>query len=236
MEDLQNMSRPNHDDDLDEEVALLHSNVRRFAESNGKNRSLWSSLIFEWLYSILYTGSLKKRLEPDDLDLVPLPTNCSSEVVYEQFKQFWDEEIAKNPTKPSMIKTLFQAFGKDFVYAGFLKLCADICLFVGPQVLREMIIYLRDEEIGHKTLRRGLSLTGSVIVSQIIMSLCLSHYYFKCSCIGLRVRNALIVTVYRKSLILSPKERQNKSLGEITNLISIDAERLLGKNIKLAFI
>lgn len=35
-----------------------------------------------------------------------------------------------------------------------------------------------------------------------------------------------MVAVYKKALVLSGGERQNRSLGQITNLMSIDAQRL----------
>ena len=38
------------------------------------------------------------------------------------------------------------------------------------------------------------------------------------------------MAVYRKSLKLSASERRMRSLGEITNLSSIDAQRLQGKS------
>jgi hypothetical protein len=46
--------------------------------------------------------------------------------------------------RPSLIRALFRAYGRDFVRAGLLKLVHDSCLFVGPQVLNRLIRFLRD--------------------------------------------------------------------------------------------
>jgi len=51
----------------------------------------------------------------------------------------------------------------------------------------------------------------------------------KCYTTGLRIRSAVVMAVYRKAMVLSASERQTRTLGEITNLPSIDAQRLQGK-------
>ena len=63
-------------------------------------------------------------------------------------------------------------------------------------------------------------------VDQTSLSRSLSRV--QCYKTGLRVRTAIVFAVYRKALLLSAAERQSKSLGEITNLMSIDAQRLQG--------
>lgn len=48
--------------------------------------------------------------------------------------------------QPSLIRTLYDAFGSDFVRAGGLKLVHDSFLFVGPHVLNRLIHFLRDRD------------------------------------------------------------------------------------------
>jgi ATP-binding cassette, subfamily C (CFTR/MRP), member 1 len=89
-----------------------------------------------------------------------------------------------------------------------------------------MIMFLRNPD---SPLSYGLGLTTLVTLSQLTMSLCLRHYFFKCYTTGLRVRTAVVVAIYHKALKLSASERQTRSSGEITNLMSIDAQRLQGE-------
>lgn len=195
-----------------------------------EDSNIWSQLVFKWFTPILYRGNENKKLDQTDLDLIPLPSHCSTEYSSAQFQTYWNQEIRNNPSNPSLVKAIFLSFGSDFVQAGILKFIHDLCLFVGPQVLRGMILYLRQpyERMG-STLLYGLALTASVTCSQIAMSLCLRHYFFKCYSTGLRVRSGIVLAVYNKALCLSAGERQNRTLGEITNLMSIDAERLQSK-------
>jgi len=128
---------------------------------------------------------------------------------------------------PSLARCLWKAFGSDFIRAGVLKLVHDLCIFVGPQVLNRLILFLGNgagTAVG--AMREGLLLTVLVTASQITMSLCLRHYFFGCYRVGLRIRTAVVYAVYKKSLVLSSYERQTRSSGEIINLISVDAQRL----------
>merc|ERR1719203_2633557 len=86
-----------------------------------------------------------------------------------------------------------------------------------------MIKYLARDAID---LGYGLSLTLIVTVAQLCMSLCLRHYFFRCYKTGLQVRTAVVLAVYKKALFLAASQRQTKSTGEITNLVSVDAQRL----------
>ena len=49
----------------------------------------------------------------------------------------------------------------------------------------------------------------------------------QCYTVGLRMRTAVVVAIYRKSLLLSLKERHaHGGAGEIANLVGIDAQRI----------
>lgn len=183
--------------------------------------SLWSRLTFQWFSCILRIGNQNNRLEQEDLGLIPLPDDCQTDDIVEAFDKYWQEELEKEA--PSLVKALARAFGYEYFLAALLKLVHDLNVFVGPQVLHAIIVFLRDPEA---PLWHGLALTLGITCSQILMSLCLRHYFFKCYKTGLRVRTAIVLAVYRKALVLSAAERQTKTLGEITNLMSIDAQRL----------
>ena len=83
--------------------------------------SLWSRLVFKWFTPILFRGNEKQRLDPDDLELVPLPVDCTTEATTDRFEQCWKQELEKNPINPSLLKSLFRAFGTDYIFAGVLN-------------------------------------------------------------------------------------------------------------------
>lgn len=191
-------------------------------ENDGKG-DLWSCLVFGWLTPLLQYGHAKNQLDQSDLDQVKFPIDCRTSSVTEIFEQKWQEELERNDKESSLVRALWRSYSAEFLRAGSLKLANDVLQFVGPAVLNAMIYYLRDVEAPPS---RGLYLTAIVAVSQLTMSLCVRHYFFMCYKTGLRVRTAVVLAVYKKALMLSSGERQTRTVGEITNLMSIDAKRL----------
>ena len=202
---------------------LLESTTLSSSKKEESSLSLWSRLTFKWFTSILHVGNANNRLNQEDLDLIPLPDDLQTSKIIEDFDMHWQQELEKE--RPSLVKALTRAFGFEYFIAGLLKLVHDLNVFVGPQVLHAIIVFLRNPEA---PLWHGIGLTVAITLSQVAMSLCLRHYFFKCYKTGLRVRTAVVLSVYRKALLLSAAERQSKTLGEITNLMSIDAQRLQG--------
>lgn len=145
------------------------------SSSKPPDRSLWARLVFGWFAPILQTGDRKKRLDPDDLDVIPLPDDCTTSIVMNQFDKQWQRELTTS-AKPSLVRALWTAFGYEYIQAGLLKLVHDLNVFVGPMVLHAMIVFLRNPDV---SVWVGLALTVTVTGSQIVMSLCLRHYFFK---------------------------------------------------------
>ena len=225
--------------DVPTNPALVHWN-----NCLSKTTFYWSSLVFGWFNKLLVVGNSKPQLDPSDLNLLPLPQQITTKYSHSIFEKEWENEKRraieasaefkrfstsskkknkKASTEPSLSRALFISYGADFLRAGVLKLFHDTLIFVGPQVLNRMILYLREDAID---LTYGLTLTISVTLAQLIMSFCLRHYFYRCYITGLQFRTAMVVSVYKKALFLAAGERQTRSTGEITNLISVDAKRL----------
>ena len=143
-----------------------------------EKKAFWSRLTFQWFAAILHIGNRNNRLNQEDLDLLPLPEDLQTEEIVAAFDKHWQEELQKE--HPSLVKALIKAFGFDYFLAALLKFVHDLNLFVGPQVLHAIIVFLREPQA---PLWHGLVLTVIITVSQVAMSLCLRHYFFK-------VRNA----------------------------------------------
>lgn len=219
---------PKADCNDDEKTSLLPDG-KTIVFQSVERAPFWEKLTFGWMEPLMKLGNAKKRLDPEDLSRIPLPTDARTGCIRDAFEEAWAKELSKakssdGKTEPSLMIALARAFGFDCVVGGFiLKFIHDSCVFVGPQVLNRMILFLGSDEY---PLSYGLLLTLAVTISQLTMSFCLRHYFFKCYKFGLKIRTAVMVAVYEKALVLSAGERHTRSLGEITNLMSIDAQRL----------
>jgi ATP-binding cassette subfamily C (CFTR/MRP) protein 1 len=217
------------DDAIDDEKTSLLPDGKTIVFEGEERAHIWDKLTFGWMAPLMQLGNAKKKLDPEDITLLPLPHDTRTDNLGNGFEKAWAEEQAKaksagGEAEPSLMMALARAFGYDCVVNGFiLKFIHDSCVFVGPQVLNKMILFLGSDEY---PLSYGLLLTLAVTLSQLTMSFCLRHYFFKCYKFGLKIRTAIMVAVYEKALVLSSGERHTRSLGEITNLMSIDAQRL----------
>ncbi|OQR88954.1 ATP-binding Cassette (ABC) Superfamily, partial [Thraustotheca clavata] len=178
----------------------------------------WSSVFFSWLTPLLDLGN-KRPLEFNDL--YQLNPNDQAVNVSSSFQQYWEQELGKST--PRLWRALAKAFGWPFAYAGLLKLVHDSLQFVGPLVIKLIIEFLSDP---NADVKMGMVYVAAIFVSGIVQSFALRQYFFLCFETGLRLRSAVVTAVYQKSLVLSASAKGKKSTGEITNLMSIDAQRL----------
>jgi ABC-type multidrug transport system fused ATPase/permease subunit len=177
-----------------------------------------ASVFFTWVTPLMKLGN-ERPLENDDLFQLD-PFN-RAESISQRFGEKW--ALQKQKARPSLAWALATAFGAKFVIAGFLKLIHDSLQFVGPIIIKDIIAYLSDPTA---PLSEGLTYAGVIFVSGVIQSFSLRQYFFYCFETGMQLRSAIVTAVFDKSLVLSAAARQQKTTGEITNLMSIDAQRL----------
>ncbi|ETW02811.1 hypothetical protein H310_05296 [Aphanomyces invadans] len=177
-----------------------------------------SNVFFSWLTPLLDLGN-KRPLEFDDL--YQLNADDRAAQISATFKKYWEIELTKS--NPRLWWALARSFGAQFVFAGVLKLLHDSLQFVGPMVIKYIIAFLSDPTA---ELNTGLWYAAAIFVSGVVQSFSLRQYFFLCFETGLRFRSAIVTAVYQKSLVLAASARAKKSTGEITNLMSVDAQRL----------
>lgn len=159
-------------------------------------------------------------LRPKD-DLYPLDPADTAFAIYEKFTETW-QRFAARSSMP-LFRTFAEAFGRPFFMAGFLKLVHDSCLFVGPQLLKAIIQFLRHP---NAPLWQGMLYVLGLFLANLTMSLCLRQYFYLCYSTGMRLRSAVVTATYHKALVLSAGAKRQRTTGEITNLMSIDAQRM----------
>ncbi len=188
-------------------------------------RQLWKFLVFGWFTPVLelMREKLSAGISPDleDDNIPPLQTEDSSSLLYHEFRLLWQQK--QNMENPSLTLCLWKTLSPLFIRAGMLKAVHDCLQFVGPQVLHGLIEFIRTPS---DNLSRGISLTVIVTVAQVAMSLCLRHYFFMCYRVSLRVRTIVLLAIYEKALTIDSSYYQNHPIGQVTNLMSVDTQRL----------
>lgn len=216
--------------------------------------SFLSRLFFSWFDKLAWYG-YRQPLEHKDLwDMKP--EDAAAQVMPE-FAKHWNETIAKRDTrlqpilpkaeytrngkqsddnvkfvKPrtgekktaSILPALCKAFGPTFLFGAMLKLAQDLLTFASPQILKLLILFIRDKEAEDW---KGIFYAVLLFIVASIQTLFLAQYFNRMMFVGLRIRTALVSAIYRKALIMSNSARKESTVGEIVNLMAVDAQRFM---------
>ncbi|RHY38344.1 hypothetical protein DYB34_003537 [Aphanomyces astaci] len=201
-----------------EQQRPLLSRTASLSDSCPEKKGCLSSMLFTWMNPLMDLGN-RRPLEMDDL--FQLNPDLRADAASARFSACWDMELQK--ASPSLASALFRAFGAKFVAAGVLRFVRDALQFIGPFVLQRVIAFLLTPDAA---LSDGLVYVALIFVGGIFQSFCFRNYMYFVFETGLLFRSAIVTAVYRKSLVLSAGAMAGRSVGEITNLMSIDAQRL----------
>ena len=123
--------------------------------------------------------------------------------------------------RPSFAKCLCKVYCGKFLAGAFIKLVHDLLLFVSPILLDKLISFIKDKE---QNIQVGLFYTFLLFLTSLIQSFALQHYFHRMFIVGARIRTSVMNIVYKKSLRLSTSARKQATVGEMTNLVSINAQ------------
>ncbi|XP_011699213.1 PREDICTED: multidrug resistance-associated protein 1 isoform X1 [Wasmannia auropunctata] len=210
-----------------------------------------SKIFFAWFDSLAWKG-FRKPLETSDLWSMN-PEDMATEIV-PKFDKYWNKNLRKTDEliwtyfrvesakasfrkasgqvdfnsgrkkkEASILPPICKAFGATFMFGAFLKLIQDVMTFISPQILKLLIDFIEGEE----PMWKGYLYAVLLLITAILQTLVLSQYFHRMFLVGLRIRTALIAAIYRKALRMSNAARKESTLGEIVNLMSVDAQRFM---------
>uniref|UniRef100_A0A8C7LEF1 Canalicular multispecific organic anion transporter 2-like n=1 Tax=Oncorhynchus kisutch TaxID=8019 RepID=A0A8C7LEF1_ONCKI len=130
----------------------------------------------------------------------------------------------KDPKKPSFLRSLIKAFGPYFLIGSAFKLLQDLITFVNPQLLKLLISFTKQK--GAPTWW-GYALAFLMFFAAFLQTLILHQHFQYCFVTGMRLRTSIIGAIYRKSLIITNAAKRTSTVGEIVNLMSVDAQRFM---------
>ncbi|XP_010369173.2 multidrug resistance-associated protein 1 isoform X1 [Rhinopithecus roxellana] len=135
--------------------------------------------------------------------------------------------IVKSPHKewnPSLFKVLYKTFGPYFLMSFFFKAIHDLMMFSGPEILKLLINFVNDTKAPDW---QGYFYTALLFIAACLQTLVLHQYFHICFVSGMRIKTAVIGAVYRKALVITNAARKSSTVGEIVNLMSVDAQRFM---------
>uniref|UniRef100_A0A7N6BVD7 ATP-binding cassette, sub-family C (CFTR/MRP), member 3 n=1 Tax=Anabas testudineus TaxID=64144 RepID=A0A7N6BVD7_ANATE len=126
--------------------------------------------------------------------------------------------------QPSFLRALIKAFGPYFLIGSGFKLLQDLITFVNPQLLRMLISFTKQKGVPDWW---GYTLAFLMFFTAFLQTLILHHHFQYCFVTGMNVRTAVIGAIYRKALAITNAAKRSTTVGEVVNLMSVDAQRFM---------
>ncbi|CAH9131097.1 unnamed protein product [Cuscuta epithymum] len=196
-------------------------NVSPFAEAN-----FFSKLTFSWMGPLISIG--KKKI----LDLKDVPQLSGLDSVRGVYPIFQDRVVetvrdgnnSNKLTTLMLVKALLLTAWKDILLSACYGVCHTLASYVGPYLIDTFVRFLNGNRESKG--KYGLFLVSVFLVAKIVECLSLRHFLFKVQQAGYRAHAALVAKIYDKALTLSCHSKQTHTSGEITNFMTVDAERV----------
>uniref|UniRef100_A0A8D2LF88 ATP binding cassette subfamily C member 3 n=1 Tax=Varanus komodoensis TaxID=61221 RepID=A0A8D2LF88_VARKO len=126
--------------------------------------------------------------------------------------------------EPSFLKALIRSFGPYFLIGSFFKLIQDLLSFVNPQLLSMLIGFIKNKSA---PLWWGYLIATLMFFCAVLQTIILHQHFQYCFVTGMRLRTGIVGMIYRKSLVITNTAKRSSTVGEIVNLMSVDAQRFM---------
>eukprot|EP00538_Stauroneis_constricta_P012382 CAMPEP_0119570218 /NCGR_PEP_ID=MMETSP1352-20130426/43504_1 /TAXON_ID=265584 /ORGANISM="Stauroneis constricta, Strain CCMP1120" /LENGTH=1567 /DNA_ID=CAMNT_0007619885 /DNA_START=651 /DNA_END=5354 /DNA_ORIENTATION=- len=148
-----------------------------------------------------------------------------------------DADEEEDPTE-RLRYAIKAVLGRSFWIAGIIKFFNTCLQFAFPLLLNQILLYIEDiqkdeDEDGAITdddpwgvRYRGYWLSGLLLLAMAAKAVTENVYFHRVYRSGYQARVAVSVAVYNKSLRLANAERQSTTLGELVNLMQVDATKI----------
>ncbi|KAL7687470.1 putative sulfonylurea receptor, AAA+ ATPase domain-containing protein [Plasmopara halstedii] len=204
---------------IGETAPLLSVQQKQVQNDSPGARAHWLSRVtFSWLGPLLVQGATRPLQAEDLWQLEP---EDDAARVTNTLRQ------ASNNNQ-SLWVSIRKGFGFNMYVAGACKLFGDCFGFIGPICINALIKYVEDpSQTMFSSPYYGYILSSILFIASIMQTLCLHQHHHLVIREAIRVRTALTMLVYEKSLKLSSQTKSSIGSGRILNLATIDANRIL---------
>ena len=187
------------------------------SNKNEENASFMSVLLFHWMDHLFIKG-FRNKIEFKEIPQLPNFLN-----VHQVIKTFESNYKNTVPGLKNILLPLVKSFWSRLVIGTILRVFNDILLFLSPFILRKILKVMESD----KSAEEGYFWCVILLASTIAQNIISCQYFRAMFTTGFQMRTVVMSTIFKKSLKLSSSARQQYTVGEITNLLAIDAQRII---------
>lgn len=206
----------------DETISPLQEAVKD--ENTTENRSEKKvDACFNYIYEV-FTLSKVRPLEENDFQF--LPDDCSASFNGDLLRAHW------NADSSSLTKALVSIYGRQYLCIGFYLFFATLLQFLGPVFLNLLVDCVSQEE-STANLYTTILYTVLLIASKVSVAFISTQYAFHIGKLSIAVSAAIKTIIYQKMLRLSTESKREYGSGMLSNLYTVDIERVVGVMMSL---
>lgn len=219
-------------------VIVLQLLLFSVAESTGRHMSQkecpvehaspMSYLVFEWMTPLIWKG-YKKVLTISDLYIVP--KTIKSAVNFKVWKKATRSQKGRRPQymekqekhRPFIVRTLARIFWQQLLVGAVVEVCFIIFRITPALLLDKIIQHLESFE---EETWKGYIYALSIFLMNSLSTMFVRHGDVIFITLGLRVKAVLVAAIYRKALKISGPTMGKYTVGELINLLAVDADKV----------
>ncbi len=202
-------------------VSVMDENGGEPVETVETRAGIMSQLFFWWALPMIYLGYKKKELVMDDL--VRVSTRNKPQVSYERFSG-----CMKSKKDESLIKILYAMNKESFWNCAAVLLLSTLFGYLSPVILQFLLNHVENSREDYMT---GVILSLVLFASNVIQSVTEHQFWIIGVRCGMRCQTALMAHVYNKAFKMTNASLKKYSIGEIVNLMTVDACRISDSSV-----
>lgn len=149
---------------------------------------------------------------------------------YDEREKKWREKDGRQ--RASLLYAMNDSVFWFFWSGAILKVMGDTAQITSPLVVKAIINFATSSYTAHRTgeplpgAGKGYGLAVTLLLMQVITSICTHHFFYRSMATGVLLRGGLITAIYSRSLRLTPPSRARLPNGRLVNHISTDVSRI----------
>jgi len=210
------------------ETTLIVQSIKEEKEQENKKEinpeitaNYISTTFFQWAQPLFAKASELHKQDKalEENDLLPLASIDHAHLLIPQFEEAWNDSKL-------ITKSIKAVIGKRFIKAGVIKAFNTCLQFTFPILLSAILKFMEETESYGIYSTRGYWLSGLLFIAMALKAISENQYFHAVYRAGYQTRVAVSIAVYNKSLRLASSERNTKTLGELINLMQVDATKI----------